>query len=84
MTTAECYQILFQFIGTIISFIALIASIIAVVLTYKNLSEMRKQLNEQQKQYFEQIRDILNGKFSGGDTLKVLSAFRVFFCLVFI
>ena len=30
------------------------------------------------------IRDILNGKFSGGDTLKVLSAFRVFFCLVFI
>ena len=56
MTTAECYQILFQFIGTIISFIALIASIIAVVLTYKNLSEMRKQLNEQQKQYFEQNR----------------------------
>ena len=29
-------------------------------------------------------RDILNGKNSGGDTLKVLSAFRVFSYLVFV
>lgn len=30
------------------------------------------------------LRDILNGKLGGYDTLKVLSAFRVFFCLVFV
>ena len=28
--------------------------------------------------------DILNGKIGGLDTLKVLIAFRVFFCLVFV
>ena len=50
MTTAECYQILFQFIGTIISFIALIAAIIAVVLTYKNLSTF--QLTKKICQFF--------------------------------